>query len=476
MSHKKPVTRRDFLSQSLLSTGSLVVLPSLYTMLSAGRAFGADCTAAPRNAKTPFICIDLAGGANIAGGNVIVGKQGGQMDLLASYDKLGLPNTMRPQLTGQVSNELGLAFHADSGMLRGIRSVTSATTRANVDGMVFCTVSNDDTGTNPTNPMYWIAKSGLMGTLTALAGTNTSISGGNSTVPPMSINPAARPIRLSSPADARNLVSLGQLNVLFAPNKVDNIMATIENMSASHLAAFQEKDLPTQIRDILSCNYTKSRAIAQSGSSGYDPLMDPAVAAVFPNLAAASGADQQVATVAKLVLDQVAGGGTIERGGYDYHSGNRSDGETADFAAGRAIGQCLELAARKGKDLMLYVFTDGGVSSNLIEDNSANGRGKLSWAGDSGERSASFILVYRAGNGRPSLRNNTRQVGHFVDGGQAVDTKGSLIATDVTRQAMAVVLNYLALDGSEGKLADVIGDANPFIGAMDKYLLLNRLG
>jgi len=476
MSHKKPVTRRDFLSQSLLSTGSLVVLPSLYTMLAARRAFGADaCTAVAQNSKTSFICIDLAGGANIAGSNVMVGKQGGQLDFLSAYDKLGLPSAMNPQMAAQTSNELGLTFHADSAMLRGIRSITSATTRANVDGVVFCTQSNDDTGNNPTNPMYWIAKSGLTGTLTALAGTSSSITGGNSTAPSMSINPAARPIRLASPSDARNLVSLGQLNVLFPPNKIDSIMAAIEGMSSSHLAAFQEKDLPTQILDVLGCNYTKSRAVAQDGPDAYDPLKDPMVAQIFPNLMN-STSDQQVATVAKLVLDQVAGGGTIQKGGYDYHSGNRSDGETADFAAGVAIGQCLELAAKKGKDLMLYVFTDGGISSSATVDNSTGGRGKLAWAGDSGERSASFMLLYRAGNGRPSLRNNLRQVGYFVDGGQAVDTKSSLIATDVNMQAMAVVLNYLALDGSESKLGDVIGDADPFTGVTDKYLLFNKLG
>jgi hypothetical protein len=464
------------MSKSLLSVGSMVVMPSLYTMLSASRAYGADaCTAATAlNTKTPFICIDLAGGANIAGSNVIVGKAGGQMDFLTAYDKLGLPSGMFPQSTGQVTTELGLAFHADSAMLRGIRSVTAATTRANVDGIVLCTVSNDDTGNNPTNPMYWIAKSGLTGTLTALAGTQNTVSGGNSTVPPTSINPASRPIRLASPADARSLVTLGQLNVLFTdPNKVDNIMGTIEKMSSSHLATFQEKDLPAQILSLLGCSFTKSRSVVKQGPDLYDPLLDDKVKAVFPNLMN-SQADQQVATVAKLVLDQVAGGGTIQKGGYDYHSGNRTDGETADFSAGVAIGQCLELAAQKGKDLMLYVFTDGGISSNGGIDASATGRGKLNWTGDSGDRSAAFMLMYKAGSKRPALRSTGRQIGFFSDAGQAVDTKSSLIATDINKQAMAVVLNYLALDGNEAKLADVIGDSDPFIGVTDKYLLFNK--
>jgi hypothetical protein len=466
------MTRRDFLSQSLLRTGGLVVTPSLYAMLATRRAYGADaCTAAAASTKTPFLCIDLAGGANIAGSNVIVGAQGGQLNYLSAYDKLGLPSSMFPQLTGQTDKSLGLAFHSDSAMLRGIKSIASATTMANVDGIVLCTVSNDDTGNNPTNPMYWIAKSGLTGTLTTLAGTTTSISGGNSTVPSSSINPVAQPVRLTSATEARNLVTLGQLNVLFTPTLVDKIMGAIENMSAGHLAAFQQKDLPTQISTVLDCNYTKSRAVAQDGPDQYDPTKDAMVATVFPNLTT-NNADMQVATIAKLVLDGSVGGGTIERGGYDYHSGNRSDGETADFAAGVAIGQCLELAAKKGKDLMIYVFTDGGITSSQTVDSTTGGRGKLAWTGDSGDRSASFILMYRAA-GKPSLLTTGRQIGYF-NSAQGVDTKSSLIATDVNMQAAAVVLNYLALDGSQAQLGDVLGGNDPFTGVESTYQLFNK--
>jgi hypothetical protein len=475
MSHKKPVTRRDFLAQGLLSTTTVAMMPSLITLLSARRAFGAEtCAAVQASTKTPFICVDLAGGANIAGSNVMVGKAGGQMDFLSAYEKLGLPTGMRPQNAGQVSTELGLAFHNDSGILRGIRSVTSATTRANVDGVVFCTQSGDDTGNNPHNPTYWVAKSGLTGALTKLIGTNNTTSGGNAGSPAISVNPAIKPVRLSKPEDARNLVTLGQLNLQFTPTKVDRILGAINNMSASHLAAFQAKDLPTQLAEIVSCGYTKSRAITQDNADNYDPRRDPLAMQVFPNIAN-NTEDQKVATIAKLVLDNIAGAGTITKGGYDYHNGNRADGEGKDFEAGVAIGQCLELAARKGKDLMIYVFTDGGVSSSGAADNSANGRGKGVWTGDSGERSAAFALVYRAGTGRPSLRNNLRQIGYFADGGQAVDTQSSLIARNVENLSMAVLLNYMALDGTEGQLTNMLGGTNPFAASMDKYLMFNKL-
>ena len=53
--------------------------------------------------KIPFICFDLSGGANIAGSNVLIGKQGGQLDFLttAGYSKLGIPGNMTPNLANQ---------------------------------------------------------------------------------------------------------------------------------------------------------------------------------------------------------------------------------------------------------------------------------------------------------------------------------------------------------------------------------------
>jgi hypothetical protein len=473
MSHKKPITRRDFLSQGLIGTTTMLAAPSLLTMLAAKRAYGAGCMDPIGRGKTPFICIDLAGGANIPGSNVLVGKQGGQLDFLTAYDKLGLPSRMYPQLAGQVNTELGLAFHSDSGFLRGILSVTSPATRAQVDGIVLCTISGDDTDSNPANPMYWVAKSGLRGTLSNLIGTTSTPSGGNASAPPLSVNPAARPVRILNGNDARSLVTLGQLNTLFTPSKVDRILATAEKMSAAHLEGFQQKDLPTQLKELITCGLTKSRAVVSEAPDNYDPRLDPLVQQVFPNVAN-NNEDQKIASIAKLVLDGVAGAGTISKGGYDYHTGDRAVGEARDFEAGRAIGQCLELAARKKKDLMLYVFTDGGVSAGTTEDASAAGRGKLVWTGDSGERSASFILLYRAA-GKPSLRSANRQIGFYTEG-QGVDRAGSVIAKSVENQVMAVLMNYMALDGTEGSYRNVVGgNVDPFGGSIDKYVLFNKV-
>ena len=91
-----------------------------------GWAQAASCGLSADAGRIPFVCFDLAGGANVAGSNVLVGGPGGQLDLLSDegYIAQGLPATMTPRVAGQVNTELGLAFHADSAFLRGILSAT----------------------------------------------------------------------------------------------------------------------------------------------------------------------------------------------------------------------------------------------------------------------------------------------------------------------------------------------------------------
>src|SRR5688500_11847485 len=89
-SHKRPVTRRDFLAQGFLGGAATVVAPAILGALLNPRsaraaelaediAFLANpvndiCNIQQGAARIPFICFDLAGGANIAGSNVLVGK------------------------------------------------------------------------------------------------------------------------------------------------------------------------------------------------------------------------------------------------------------------------------------------------------------------------------------------------------------------------------------------------------------------
>jgi len=457
--HKRPITRRDFLAQGFISGAAMVVAPSLFGLFKSQAAYAqaaAQCNLSSGAGRIPFVCFDLAGGANIAGSNVLVGGPGGQLDLLspAGYEKLGLPTTMQPQVAGQVNTELGLAFHADSAFLRGILSKTSVTTRANVNGAVICARSENDTGNNPHNPMYGINKAGADGNLVTLIGTEPSDSGGNSVAPMSMIDPAARPTKVDRPSDVTGLVDTGRLAQLLAPQDAAAVMAAVEQISESKLQHMTEDAI---VEQLIRCGYVESTALVSAFGNPalLDPLADTDITTIFQAGELNQDKFRKTASVMKLAVNGFAGAGTIEFGGYDYHDGTRATGEVRDFEAGVAMGAVLEYAARRGQQLMMYVFSDGALDSDGSLDNSADGRGKGRWRGDNQSTAAVFMLVYDPA-GRPALITPARQqIGYYRMSGD-VETASSRVANNVTLLAEAVVLNFMALHDDVGRFATAL--------------------
>lgn len=473
LDNHNPVTRRDFLSQGFLSMSTFAMVPGILSMLNSKSAMAqaVNCSVAATANKTPVIIFDLSGGANFAGSNVMVGGAGGQEDFLTTYSTLGLPADMHPSMAGQLNSELGLKFHSDSAILRGIQAETNAAIRAKVDGGIFCTSSSDDTANNQLNPMYWLNGAGAKGGLTQLAGSRNSDSGGKSMVPTTSFDPSLKAVQLTRPEDALGLVNVGKLGSLFDDAKAQRIMKSIERMSESRVMAFNELSLPQQIKELVKCGYINSQDLINKYSSdALDPRMDTDVMAAFDNLG--NGDQRKTATIAKLVLDGHIGAGTIEKGGYDYHNKTRATGENRDFDAGELIGRVMSLAALKQKDVLIYVITDGSVAAKEEIDNSADGRGKFVWNGDSGQRSSAFMLLYRHA-GKATLRTGRRQVGHFKNSG-AVENAATPSSNSVTNLSKLITANYLALHGEEANLASVVGD-NPFGNDLNNYLIFNKI-
>jgi hypothetical protein len=468
-------SRRDFLAQGFIAGSAYTFAPNIFGMLGANPALAAEppCSSMTPAAagKTPVIIFDFAGGANFAGSNVMVGGAGGQSDFLADYTTLGLPPDMHPSMAGQLDTELGLAFHSDSAILRGLRTTTSTGVRAKMDGGIFCTSSSDDTSNNPHNPAFWLNKAGSTGALSQLAGTRNTIAGGRSSAPSQSIDPTTQPVTLTRPQDALGLVNVGKLSELFNDAKAQKIMKAIERISEQKLQSLSAQSLPEQIKTLVSCGYIDSQSlINQYNAEALDPRLDTQVTTAFDNL---GNSDQRkTATIAKMVLDGLIGVGTVEKGGYDYHNKTRGTGEQRDEAAGALIGRVIELAALKQKDIMIYIITDGSVAGKNEVDNSAAGRGKYIWTGDSGQRSSAFMLLYRHA-GRATLRTGKRQIGNFKSSG-SVDNNAGATSNSVTNLAKAIVANYMSLHGDEGNLANIVGD-NPFGSQLDQYLLFNRI-
>ncbi|MGI9343657.1 MAG: hypothetical protein ACR2QV_12470 [Gammaproteobacteria bacterium] len=461
--HGRPQTRRDFLGAGLISGVSTVFLPSLATLVArevhAQTACVIDNSPLLGAGKIPFLSFDQGGGANIAGSNVMVGGMGGQEDFLTAsgYAKLGLPNAIIPQTVG-VDRTFGLAMHPNSALLRGLLDKTSAATRANVNGCVIPARSENDTGNNPHNPVYGIARAGANGEFVATIGTRNSESGGRSRAPDAMIQPDLRPTKVSNRNEAIGLGG-GESNDGFPTGRVAEASAILSNLKLGKIDELQATE------DLVQCGYDKTTATFNTvvDPQDLDPEADPILQGIFPNGELNSGDFRKAAAAMKVVVNGYGGAGTIEYGGRDYHQDPRPETDNKDFIVGQSIGASLEYAAQLGKPLMIYCFSDGAVAAdqNRPEDD-GNGTTKFRWRSDNSQTAASFILVYSPG-GQPVLRNGaaSQQLGYFRPDGN-VETISSPFANSVTQLAEVAVLNYLGLHGQEGMFGQVL--TNPGLG------------
>jgi hypothetical protein len=474
--HPRPRTRREFVAQSFMTGAATVIAPTLAGMLAYPRAARATlasdiqaavsaCAITTGAGKIPFICFDLAGGGNIAGSNVLVGGPKGQLDFLsvAGYSKLGLPGSMvpSPSATGNfIDPSFGLRYHSDSAHLRGMKLRASTATMAGTTGTIFPALSQNDTNTNPHNPMYGIYQFGARGGLLNLIGSQSSQSGGNSMAPPTMVIAAAQPTKVSSSQDSSGLVSTGQLSTLL-PNAADvtNVLESMKRISDAKYAQVTAYTDPTLnaaalgSNGIQACGYTKAAYIVDryNSPSAVNPDVDPNIvgaSGIFTTAEYQANSDyRKTAAVMKLVIDGNAAAGTIEMGGFDYHSGNRMDGEARDLNLGNCIGACLEYASRVGKPVMIYVFSDGSLASNGMIDSSVGGRGKGVWTADNQNVAATYFLVFNPAGRAVSAQANPEmsfQIGSFnADGSQ--NTSSSPAGNNVPNLVQMVVLNYMAL-------------------------------
>jgi hypothetical protein len=480
LDHARPMNRREFLARGLMRGAGVVSSLGVMSLFSHPRAawsalapdleaLKGPCNIAVAGAgKIPFICFDLAGGASIAGSNVLVGGINGQEDFLstAGYSRLGLPGNMLPG-NGFTDRTLGLAFHSDSQFLHGILEKTSLGTQTFTNGCVIPARSENDTANNPHNPMYGIFRAGANGELLTLIGSRSSDSGGNSVFPPSLFDASARPTKVDRPSDVTGLVSTGKLVGLLDQSDAVAVMESIARISRMKLDTVTPGlgiTADDVLRDLVECGYIKAADIADrfGNPAALSVTEDPDIVGdggIFSLAEFNNDAEfRKTASIMKLVVNGYAGAGCVTIGGYDYHTGERGTGELRDLRAGRCIGACLEYAARRNMPLMVYVFSDGSVASNGRVDDSVNGRGKGEWTGDSSATAASFFLVYNPG-GRPLLSGSTalqmaqrQQLGYMRSDG-SVETSATPAANNPNLLVEAVLLNYMGLHGEVSQFA-----------------------
>jgi len=513
--HPRPRTRRQLIQQGFLTgAGTLAGFSSMSLISQRVSALDADlaarideCGLGVGASKIPFICFDLAGGANFAGSNVLVGGAGGQEDFLstAGYNKQGLPGDMLPSQNDAAGvsftdRSLGLLFHSDSQLLAGIKNrCTLPETHANINGAVIAARSENDTGNNPHNPMYAIAMAGALnaegviegpsGGITTLVGSRTSESGGNSVAPMNMIDNNIRPTKVDRPSDVTGLVQVPSFEGL-NNDRVVRVMEAVSRISNAKMGRVNGID--AELRRKIECAYVESAHLSEKfgADNTLDPATDPVIVSPadapgtgifepdqFNNNGRDSSEFRKTASIMKMVIDGHAAAGTVTMGGYDYHVGDRVTGEERDRRAGECIGACLEYAARKNTPVMIYVFSDGSVFSNGRGDDGAGGKGE--WTGDSQQTASSFFLVFDP-NGRPALTSPDNQQIGFMRSSGDVETSSSPCANNVNLLVQTVMLNYMALNGDQSHFTSALASRNIGNGlgsgsALDRLVAFEQL-
>jgi hypothetical protein len=527
--HPRPVTRRDFIRQGFIGGGAMVAGNSLLNLLlcpEQAHALSADvqamdtgpnCVVGAGGAlKVPFMCFDLAGGANFAASNVMVGGPGGQQDTgaisTAGFSRLGLPGDRLPgQVDGNgrgngdfTDTTLGVTFHSESALLAGMLDKMSVGAQALTNGAIIPARSDNDTGNNPHNPMYGVAMAGARGSLLSLVGSRSSESGGNSVAPAMYINPEIRPTKVDRPSDVTGLVDTGELLAILNQADATNVMEAVARISDAKIGGIDPNlssaAAETSLQQLLRCGYVKAADVAenfgnpQALNPGADPLIVDDATGIFTsgefNGNNRDGSEfRKTASVMKLVVNTLSGAGCVTMGGYDYHTGDRIAGELRDIRAGRCIGAAIEYAHRVGFPLMVYVFSDGSVFSNGNPDGTAINSGTIAlpggkgqWTGDNSGGASSLIFVYDP-RGRATIRGADaaaqaarQQLGYFRTNGSvetSARTPGGFpiqAANNVTSLVDTVLLNYMALH------YDTAGNFGSFVTAFNAAFPNHSLG
>ncbi len=177
--------------------------------------------------------------------------------------------------------------------------------------------------------------------------------------PPTMVIAAAQPTKVVSSADSKGLVSTGQLSTLLPnPSDVTNVLESMKRISD---AKYARRRLVQRVPGNAALNAAALGATGIAGLRLYQGGVHRRPVQQSRGGESGRGSEhrrrerhlsaprnirpirdyQKTAAIMKLVIDGNAAAGTIEMGGFDYHSGDRMDGEARDFNLGNCIGAVL---------------------------------------------------------------------------------------------------------------------------------------
>ncbi len=458
LGHSKPVTRREFLGYGMIPFAASALVPGALGLLSP-QAFAAECAAPSANALIPFVTLNLSGGAGISS-NFLPRLASG--DLLPSYTKMGMgnntgANALTPTAEFGVNSWATANGNAIGQMLVGIRANADAATLANTSVVAMCVQSQDDTSNNKFDATGLIFKGGLVGSMIPNVGARASATGLNQQA--SLVNPPP-PLVVRSYTDIAN--SIGYTRALQTSLSVaqrQKLAKLVGDLSTSQARKLASVNSTAGVQDLIECAGIKNVEIA--AGAAVDPLANAQVATRW-GINANTAANNQQRVFAAMVYNGLLGqAGTVnlELGGYDYHDGTRTTGDTRDREAGVAIGRILDTARILGKKVMLYVTSDGSVVS---DENAAPG---ANWTSDRGSAGMALLFFYDPA-GRPATSGF--QIGHYTTG-QVADDK-TPVGNSPELAAQAVFANWAKFNKNMALYTKVIPNGSLSGAVLDSVI------
>jgi hypothetical protein len=220
---------------------------------------------------------------------------------------------------------------------------------------------------------------------------------------------------------------------------------------------------------LAACASIENAALQSGGTTSNLSPTGTGVPAQFQTvwgINANTAANNQNFVFASMVYNALAGNCghvSLSLGGYDYHNGTRTTGETKDAEAGNLIARILASASVMGKPVFIYVNTDGSVRGDISSSPT------VPWRSDNG--SASVMLGFAFDPvGRPTTART--QVGGFSSG-QGVEAASAPTAGNAELAATAMFANYLSF-GRQLQLLERVAPRSFSTADLDKILAIRR--
>lgn len=432
--HKRPVSRRDFLAAGLIPFAASAFVPgALGLVATAPSVAGAAECAEPPSGLASFMTLNLSGGAALMA-NLLPRDQA--FNPLENYRSLGYPSMPA------MATEYGSAsWSSTSGLLAGLNTViTDAGVKAKVQVLQISVASVDDSGNNRFDASGMVYAAGLRGSLMPNLGRRSTATGLSQM--PAHVTPP-QPLVVNSVNDVVNALGYtAALNTGLTANQKQKLATLVGNLSSSQARKLASVSSAAHVKDLVECAGVKNATVVGAGANLVNPFaagagaQAQAVATIWNANGNPQNSNQVFGAMVYNGLLGQAGSVNLELGGYDYHDGTRTTGDTRDREAGVQIGKIIMCANLLGKKVAVSVTSDGSVS--------VGGDGQ-SWVADRGQAGSSLLFLFDPA-GRAEL-NGPPQIGHYNSNGNS-QTVASTLVSDPQTAALATFRNYIAFNGA----------------------------